>query len=159
MKNIILILITVLSLSSCKKTNENYKTEPEPTVINDPLSGYNNGGILPTNTLTTNNELNGTNWVLTKVQIGLTVTNKNDTIHFINNNQYTVGSNTLVLTYNLYSSGGNKTLTLYNFMPVNGYNCSGILGLTFATYGQITGVEFKDLFNSTNRFNLWFNKI
>lgn len=159
MKNIILILLTLITLSSCKKNNDNYKTEPEPIIVNDPLSGYGNGGILPTNTLTPNNELNGTNWILTKVQIGLSVTNKSDTIRFINNTQYTVGSNTLILTYSLYKSGGNQTLTLNNFMPVNGYNCSGILGLTFVNYGQIVGVEFKDLFNSNNKFNMWFNKI
>lgn len=161
MKNLTILtfISLILSLTSCKKTNDNYKKEPEPTVTNDPLSGYGNGGVLPTSTITTNNELNGTNWVLTKVQIGLSSTNKNDTIHFISNNQYKVNSNSLILTYSLYQSSANKTLTLYNFMPVNGYNLSGIVGVTFVTYGQITGVEFKDLFNSTNKCNLWFNKI
>lgn len=160
MKKILFILtILTLSLFSCKKTNDNYKSEPNPTPTNNSLNGYNNGGTLPTNTLTTNNELNGTNWVLTKIQIGLSITYVNDTIHFINNNQYKVNNNSLVLTYSLYQSSANKTLTLYNFMPVNGYNCSGILGITFATYGQIIGVEFKDLFDSNNKFNLWFTKI
>lgn len=161
MKNltILTLLILVFNFTSCKKANDNYKTEPEPTVTNDPLSGYNNGGVLPTTTTTVNNELNGTNWVLTKVQIGLASTNKSDTIKFISNNQYKVNSNSLVLTYSLYQSSANKTLTLYNFMPVNGYNCSGIVGVTFATYGQIVGVEFKDLFDSSNKFNMWFTKI
>lgn len=161
MKNL-LILITVIlafNFTSCKKATSPYSTKPDSVDTTQWQSQYNNGGTIPTVTTVTNGDLFGTNWILTKVQIGLASTIKNDTIHFIDNTHYKVNNNPLLLTYSLYQSGANKTLTLNNFMPVNGYNCSGMVGVTFVTYGQIIGVEFKDLYNSNNKFNLWFTKI
>ncbi len=160
MKNLLLILsLIIITFSNCKKAKSPYGVEPEPTDTTNILNSYNNGGTLPTSTVTVNNELNGTNWLITKIQIGLASTNMNDTIKFIDNSHYKVNSNTLILTYNLYQASANKTLTFNNFMPCNGWNSSGIVGVYFASYGKLIGVEFKDLYNSNNKFNLWMEKI
>ena len=49
-------------------------------------------------------------------------TAKNDTIHFVSNTKYTVGSDTTKMGYSLYSSTGsfNSTIDIYQFNPING---------------------------------------
>lgn len=162
MRNILLILsIIFYSLFlSCSKDKDIEKWVPI-TELRDTTkwdSGYSNGGTLPTLS-GNNNNLVGTTWVLTRIQIGLSITNKKDTIRFIDNTHYKINSFVNVLTYAYYNSSNNMTLTFNNFMPVNGYNATGILGPTFVDYGQIVGVEFTNLYDTNTKFKMWLTKI
>lgn len=167
MKNLILILALTISLIACKKepiTPGNYTMTVPPQDTTHWQSQYSNGGTLPNwGGNSTNNQLFGTNWVLTDVYNNYAHITKNDTIHFISNNKYTVGSNSTQYTYNLYSTTGNWSITLNTFMPINGLtlSCSNFNANVFATcpVGGTIQLNLKDNFSSTN--NLYvstFNK-
>lgn len=117
------VLLGIL-LTSCKKepiTPGNY--QPNVTVVDTTnwQSQYGNGGTLPNwGTPNNNNPLYGTNWVLIDVYYNYAHVNKSDTIHFISNTRYRVGSDTTKYSYSLYSTMGNGTLDLHQFNPING---------------------------------------
>lgn len=125
MKKIIILIGIVLMISSCKKepiTPGNYQTTQAPVDTSHWQNQYTNGGSTPnwSNGSTTQNPLFGTNWVLTDVYFNYAHQPKNDTIHFITNTKYTVGSDTTKFGYSLYSTFGNGTIDLYQFNPING---------------------------------------
>jgi hypothetical protein len=159
MKNLVLILILAIGLVSCKKediTPGNYHQTSQTQDTSNWQSNYGNGGTLPTwgNGNTTNNQLFGTNWVLTDVYNNYAHTAKSDTVHFISNTKYTVGSNPTQYTYNLYSTTGNWSMTLNTFMPINGLtlSCSNFNANVFATcpIGGTIQLNLKDNFSNTN---------
>ena len=102
-----------------------------------------------------------TNWVLTKIVAAFGTTTMNDTIHFISNNKYYVGSDTTNSgLYTLYTSQNNVTLTFKPFIPMNYIQCStNQLGVGFSKGTNITGVEFVNLYNVTSTFKAWFVKV
>src|ERR1700747_2557801 len=124
LNKLILAFLLVVLLTSCTKqpiTPGNY-TMVQPSQTTTTYT-YTNGGTVLTGTNTANNnQLVGTNWVLTDVVFNYSHTIKNDTIHFVSNTKYTVGSDTTKCNYSLYSSTGsfNSTLDIYQFNPING---------------------------------------
>lgn len=159
MKNLVLILILSVSLIACKKENltpGNYHQTTQTQDTSSWQSNYGNGGTLPNwgNGNNTNNQLFGTNWVLTDVYNNYAHTNKSDTVHFISNTKYTIGSDTTKYTYNLYSTTGNWSMTLNTFMPINGLtlSCSNFNANVFATcpIGGTIQLNLKDNFSNTN---------
>ena len=101
--------LLLLLLTSCSKTY----VEPD-SILNQPQT-----------------DLSGTNWVMTRSPfIGVFVY---DTIHFVTITQYTLSSDTIPRTYNVFTSYTNETLTFNSFQFWNSYNCSAILGLGFAS--------------------------
>ena|ERR1035437_7714283 len=162
-----LIIVIIGLFSSCKKdpiTPGNYQAGTLPVDTSHWQNGYGNGGVLPNwpNGGSNNNELVGTNWVLTKVMPnGFGATAKSDTIHFVTNTKYYVGSDTTnSALYTLYTSQNNVTLTFKPFLPMNYMQCStNQLGVGFASGAYITGVDFVNLYNTVSSFKAWFKKI
>lgn len=158
-------LFLFLSLfASCKKepiTPGNYqagKVPPEDTTTWQ--WQYGNGGTLPNWNGNQLYDLVGTKWVLTKVVTGFATTYPNDTIKFINNNNYVLNSNA-ARPYQISAgvASTNKTLTLYYFYPFGGSHYSGEVGQFFVTDGVINNCEFMNIQNSTSTVRAWFVKL
>ena len=169
MKNIIAILALTISLIACKKEPlvlGNYQVTTPPVDTTHWQSQYGNGGTLPNwgNGSSTNNQMFGTNWVLTDVYNNYAHTAKHDTVHFISNTKYTVGSDTTKYTYYLYSTTGNWSLTFNTFMPINGLtlSCSNFNANVFTTcpVGGTIQLNLIDNYSgSNNKYTSTFKKI
>jgi hypothetical protein len=168
MKNILFLLIFGLLLTSCKKdtiTPGNYQAGTPPTnQPNNWQSNYGNGGVLPSwGNGSANNQLVGVNLLLTKVVVNFASTVKHDTIHFVSNTKYCVGSDTTKYNYLLYSTMGNSTLEFYQFNPINGLYlvCNNFNANVFTTMqvGGTVDLVFKDHFNQSVLYTTTFKKI
>lgn len=110
--------------TSCKKepiVPGNYQPNQTQVDTTNWQSQYGNGGTLPNwGTPNNTNPTNGTNWVLIDVYYNYAHVTKSDTVHFVSNTQYTLGSDTTKYTYSLYSTMGNGTITFNSFIPING---------------------------------------
>jgi hypothetical protein len=173
MKNITSFLIGIIFFvgslfTSCKKggiTPGNY--QPNQTVVDTTnwQDQYGNGGTLPTwGTPNNTNPLYGTNWVLINVNHNYNHVAKNDTIHFISNTRYTIGSDTTKFSYNLYSTMGNGTIDLHQFNPINGLYLSANnfnpSAFTSTPIGGTIFLNLKDNFTNTNNIYIsTFKKI
>ncbi len=100
-----------------------------------------------------------TKWVVTKFYDGFSNNYPNDTLHFINGNQYTINSGT-PYNYTLYSIFGNNMseITLYGFYTIGG-DFSGMVPNNFVTNGQINSALFTDIFNTNNDKLVWMDRI
>jgi hypothetical protein len=154
--------------TSCKKepiTPGNY--QPNQTVVDTTnwQDQYGNGGTLPNwGTPNNTNPLYGTNWVLIDVYNNYAHVTKSDTIHFISNTRYTVGSDTTKFSYALYSTMGNGTIDFHNFNPINGLylSANNFNPSTFTTtpIGGTILLNLKDNLTSTNNlYTSTFKKI
>lgn len=159
------VITTTLILSiitGCKKDNPAPYVPPTSVVTTNWENQYTNGGTLPNWTNETQiNELVGTTWVLTKIMNGFGSNIMQDTLHFVTNTKYYIGSDTTKSAYyTLYSSQNNMTLTFKPLIPVNNIHCStDQLGVGFASGSQIIGVEFVNLYDTSTKFKAWFTKI
>lgn len=168
-KNLALILVLTVTFAACKKTSitpGNYKTTQSPQDTSNWQNQYGNGGTVPTwgNGNTSPNQINGTNWVLIDVYNNYAHVNKSDTVHFISNTKYTVGSDTTKYTYYLYNTTGNSSITLNTFMPINGLtlSCTNFNANVFAScpVGGTIILTLKDNFATTNNiYTSTFKKI
>lgn len=161
MKNLLIILLMTLAITSCKKEEfGQYHTVAENT-SNQPsdTSSYTYGGVLPNNGNATN-DLVGTKWVLTKYISGFASDYPNDTLEFVSVNQYTLNGGA-VRTYQLSSipASNNFDLSLYFFFPFGGSHYSGEVGGTFVSDGQINNGHFINTQNPTSTIKAWFVKI
>jgi len=160
--NVIFFIIVILLLFSCEKEpiTQTPTVEVETTNWQDQ---YSSGGTVPdwTNSTNNNNELVGTNWVLTKILTGFGSTTMSDTLHFITNTQYYINSDsTNIALYSLYTSQNNVTLTFKPFIPMNYIQCStNQLGVGFSNGQAIIVVDFVNLYNTVSTFRAWFTKI
>jgi hypothetical protein len=167
MKNILILIVLITSLISCTKqpiTPGNYHAgQPAPVDTTQWQNGYANGGTVPTSTVTTANNINGTNWVLTDVYSNYAHVAKSDTIHFISNTRYKVNSDTTKYVYNLYETMGNSTIELNTFNPINGLNltANNFNSNAFATtpVGGTIQLLLKDIFNTSTTYTSTFKKI
>ena len=145
---ICLIMMAVISLTSCKKDEyEPWVNVPDQIDTTMWQDGFSDGGTLP-NVTGTDNKLNGTKWVVTYVVVGFNSgQSKNDTLHFISNNTYTINSDVTPRGYTLsiLPSSVGYSLTLNYFDPFGGLHYSGTVGYYFDTYGEIgLSTIFKD---------------
>lgn len=156
MKNLLVLLSFILFATSCKKeaiTPGNYQANQTIADTTTWQGQYGNGGTLPNwGTPNNTNPLSGTNWILTDVNYNYAHVNKNDTIHFVSNTRYTVGSDTTKFSYVLYSTMGNGTLDLHQFNPINGLylSANNFNPSTFTTtpIGGTISLNLKDNFSS-----------
>ncbi len=161
MKNLFIVLLAIVALSSCKKEEfGQYHSEPENT-YNEPHDSttYVYGGTLP-NTGTATNDLVGTKWVLTKYVSAFATEYPYDTLDFVSANTYTLNGGA-VRTYQLSSipASTNYSLGLYFFFPFGGSHYSGDVGGMFVQDGEINNTEFTDNQNSSSTIRAWFVKI
>ena len=156
--------LAIFLLGSCKKdtiTPGNYQAGTTP--VKDTTTWqwqYSNGGTLPNWSNNQANELAGTKWVLTKIVTGFATSFPNDTIEFINSNNYVMNGNAArpyQLTAGVAST--NKTLTLYYFYPFGGSHYSGEVGQFFVSDGLIDNCEFTNIQNTTSKCRAWLVKI
>jgi hypothetical protein len=140
MKNILLIIVLIISLISCEK---------------DPLSSYTDGGVLP-NATDNHITLKGTTWVLTHFTKGFVSASPNDTIVFNSYNTYTLNGreNPEAYKYMIVKTGeiGNPAnLQLYGFSPFGNNGCWGTtLPNTFVDDGEIILSEFKSAYGNNS---------
>lgn len=165
MKNLILILSTLIFFTSCKKefiTPGSYEVGKEPQKDTSTwVWQFPDSGVLPNNN--TNNDINpivGTTWVLTKYVTQFATVQSNDTIRFVDNRYYTI-NNGAVIPYSLSSgvSTTSKTLTLYYFYPFGSGHFSGQVSQNFITDGVISNSEFKNIETTNTLIKAWFKKI
>jgi len=161
MKNLFIVLLTMLALSSCTKEEfGQYQQVPENTYNSpDDTTFYTYGGTLP-NSGNATNALVGTKWVLTKYVSAFATEQPNDTIEFVSINHYTINGGA-VRTYQLSSLplSTNYELSLYFFFPFGGSHYSGEVGNTFINDGQINNVDFINIQNSTLSIKASFIKL
>ena len=161
MKNLFIVLLAVLVLTSCQKEDfGQYQTVPENTYnAPDDTTFYVYGGTLP-NSGNATNDLVGTTWVLTKYVSAFATESPNDTINFVSINEYTINGGA-VGTYQLSSLplSTNFDLSLYYFFPFGGSHYSGEVGNTFVQDGQITNAEFMNIQNTSSTIRAFFVKI
>ena len=155
--------LAIFLLSSCKKdtiTPGNYKAGTTTKDTTTWQWQYSNGGTLPNWSNNQVNELVGTKWLLTKIVTGFATSYPNDTIKFINSNNYVINSNAArpyQLTAGVAST--NKTLTLYYFYPFGGSHYSGEVGQFFISDGLIDNCEFTNIQNTTSKCRAWLVKL
>jgi hypothetical protein len=159
---IITTVLIMFTVTGCKKNNPAPYVPPTSVDTTNWQNQYTNGGTLPNWTSgTQTNDLVGTTWLLTKIMNGFGTTIMYDTLHFVTNIKYYIGSDTTnSASYTLYSAQNNMTLTFKPLMPVNYMHCStDQLGLGFASGSQIIGVEFVNLYDTSTKFKAWFTKL
>jgi len=160
----IISIILIMLLYSCEKepiVPGSYVAKPEKQDSIIPIE-YIDGGTLPNfgNNLTPN-EISGSRWVLTFLQIGFsTPPLPIDTVYFVDNTHYTInsGSNR---TYQFYSgvSTSSKTLTLNYHYPFGSGNYTGQIAPTFMTDSLILNTEFTNTNTSTITVKASFKRI
>lgn len=173
-KNIILLIGIIFGFlfaslfTSCKKepiTPGNYKTVVPQQDTSNWQNQYGNGGSTPTwGTPSNNNPLYGTNWVLIDVYNNYAHVTKNDTVHFLTNTKYTIGSDTTKFSYVLYTTMGNATIDLHQFNPINGLylSANNFNANAFASVpvGGTILLNLKDNLSTTNNlYTSTFKKI
>jgi hypothetical protein len=156
------ITLTVMLIVSCKKIEYgNYQVVEEDTPVNTPWQdNYGDGGTISGNGTSTNNQLNGTKWVLVKVVSAFSTNYPNDTITFVSNNRYVLNQNAQ-RPYTLTSITGsnNRSLTLNWFVPFGGSNYSGQISQYASEDGLMSNIEFNDLQNNTSTIRAWFVRV
>ena len=166
MKKIITLVSIICLVYSCKKeaiTPGNYKVVPTQQDTSHWQSQYSSGGVLPNwgGGSNVNNEVYGTKWVLTYLQVGFSSPPLPiDTILFVNNTHYTINSGA-VKPYTLTSGVGvsSKSLTLYYHYPFGSGHYSGQVSSSFVSDGVILNCEFVNINTSTTKVRASFNKI
>jgi hypothetical protein len=157
------VLITwalCLLLSSCvKNENPKYVILPDKVDTTKWEDEYVNAGTIPT-IGNTNNGLYGTDWKIVKYVTAFATEYPNDTIHFINNTQYRLNSQTVSYKYVLTTVTGstNYSLTLYYFSPFGGSHYGAQIGHNYATDGVMNNIIFNDLYNSVT-LKVWLVKL
>jgi hypothetical protein len=166
MKKLSFIFLLSFILVACSKekiTPGSYtQGQPQPEDTTSWQSLYEDAGVLPSwGNVNQTNELVGTTWVLTHLQIGLTTQPLPiDTVRFINNIHYTINSGA-VRTYQL-SVGvatSSKSLTLNYHFPFGSGNYKGEVASTFVSDGVIYNCEFYNTNTSTMMVRASFVKI
>lgn len=164
-----LFLIFLIVFIGCEKepiTPGNYHTVQSNRDTINWQNQYGNNGTVPTwdNNNTTGNQINGTNWVLIDVYNNYAHISKSDTIHFISNENYTIGLDTTKYIYHLYNTTGNSSITFNNFIPINGLtlSCTNFNANAFKScpIGGTIFLALKDNFTITNNlYTSTFKKI
>ena len=128
---------------------------------NDVYDGYVYGGILNSvvDEPTVTESLNGTQWVITRYDEGMTPYYPNDTIDFISNVSYTINGGNWY-NYSLSNIVGNNllTLTLYECSTLGG-NYSGEITEAGITSGTINNQTFNGIFDTQGNVKVWMEKI
>ena len=121
------------------------------------ISGYTYQGIFGNSS--SQSDLVGTKWVVTKFYDGFSNNFPNDTLYFTSGTQYTIDGGT-PKNYTLTSGFGNNmsSLTLYGFYTIGG-DYSGMVPNSFVSDGQINSVSFTDIFNTNNNKLVWMTRI
>jgi len=125
----------------------------------DTQYGYVYGGVWspPINTTTS---LNGTQWVVSRYNNGLSGNvYPNDTLDFTSNTQYTINGGS-VRNYSLSNVIGNnnKSLSLYSFTTLGGDYSGEVIG-TFVDDFIINNTQMTDMFNVNNTVTVWMDRI
>jgi len=151
---------------SCKKESEmtnysNVKTVAEKKDSINPEAEYSYGGIIPISTSSNNNKLYKTKWILRKYVSGFSTEYPNDTIEFINNNEYKINNSGLIRTYVLSkaTSTTNYDLQLNYFSSIGGSHYYGQVGYYFVEDGEINGITFVDVYKESIKIKIWMVKI
>jgi len=121
--------------------------------------GYVYNGVWQ-NTTPTTNTLNGTQWVVTRYNNGLSGNvYPNDTLDFISNTQYTINGGS-IRNYNLANVIGNnnKSLSLYSFTTLGGDYSGQVIG-TFIDDWTVNNTQMTDMFNVNNTVTIWMDRI
>ena len=123
--------------------------------------GYTYGGILNSivDEPTSSESLNGTQWVVTRYDEGMTPYYPNDTLNFISNVSYTI-NNGEWHNYSVSNIVGNNllTLTLYECVTLGG-NYSGEITPAAVTSGEINNQIFNGIFDTEGHIRVWLDKI
>ena len=160
---ICLVSMLIILLTSCEKEEYEPWTYVPENQDNDTTTwrdNYTDGGTIPYDTSTAPT-LVGTKWVLTKMVTSFATEYPNDTLEFINSNEYTINSGPIPRTYQLNSipSSTNYDLSLYYFTPFGGSHYSANVGYYFIQDGVIDNAEFKNINNTTSKIRAWFKKL
>jgi hypothetical protein len=162
--NKLIKLSLLLLLVSCKKLETGNKfvlDVPKKDTVTDWRYAYVDNGKLTNTPTEVRNILYGTTWVLTKYVKDFATEYPNDTIHFINNNQYLINSETYIRKYSINGVNGtsNNNLNLYFFSPFGGSHYSGYVGYTILVDNEMNAIEFSDSENKNTNIKAWFIKI
>ena len=127
----------------------------------DSYDGYTYGGVVNSvyDSPSTAQSLNGTQWVITRYDEGMTPYSPTDTIDFISNVSYTINGGTWS-NYTLSNIAGTNmnSLTLYECTTLGG-NYSGQISQSFIESGEINNVTFTGVFGTPNNVTVWLERI
>jgi len=128
------------------------------TCITPVVNGYTYSGVVNEVTETPTN-LNGSTWVVTRYDEGVTPYYPQDTLIFLNNVTYSINGGT-PHTYSFSNIGGNNMhhLTLYDCTTLGG-NYSGQLSLSFIEAGEINNMTMNGVFGTTGNVQVWLEEI
>ena len=127
------------------------------TVAEEIKFGSTYAGVINSN-MSTQSNLSGTSWVVTKYISQLTTATPNDTINFVSSNQYRINGGSLnnyTLTY--ITGTGMNSLTLYGCSTLGGSYAGQILS-SFNADGFVNDARFYNLFNN-QLTRVWLEKI
>lgn len=103
--------------------------------------------------------LEGTKWVVTRYDQGLTPYYPNDTLHFVSQTKYTINGSTF-RSCSLTNVAGNNmlSLNLYSFTTLGG-DYSGLVQNTFIGDWAINNAAFADIFTTADTVFVWMERI
>lgn len=144
MKNVLYLVLFVLSLMSCTKqdfTNQ-HPLAPQPIVTDSTL-------------VDSTVSLKNTTWVITKVlNTQMNDDTRSDTLKFITNTIYSF--NGVQATYSIYSTPSGYKLNLNN--TEWGHICGSLVEYNL-TSGKIENKQFNDVFTGDFVVKIWMYKI
>jgi|TARA_R110001583_G_scaffold3173_2_gene20724 hypothetical protein len=127
----------------------------------DVYNDYTYGGTLNSiyDSPSVSQSLNGTSWVITRYDEGMTPYYPNDTLEFISNVSYTINGGPWS-NYTISNIAGTNmnSITLYECITLGG-NYSGQVSQSFIEEGSINNVNFTGVFGTPNSVNVWFDRI
>ena len=129
-----------------------------PTCITPVIEGYTYGGII-NDVIETSTHLEGSVWIITRYDEGMTPYYPNDTLTFLSKVVYTINGNG-GYTYSLSNITGNNMhhLTLYDCSTLGG-NYSGQLSLSFIEAGEINNMTMNGVFGTNSTVQVWLEEL
>ena len=128
------------------------------------IEGYTYDGIWEYNyAITSNNgevNLTGSEWLLTRYNVGVEAYYPYDTLHFTSKNTYTLNNDVTERRYVLYgmSNVNKSSLTLYDLTTLGGDYSGEVLTQGLAD-GEINNTDFTDIWDGENQYSVWIKRI
>ncbi len=128
------------------------------------IEGYTYDGIWQYNyAITSNNgevNLTGSEWLLTRYNVGVEAYYPYDTLHFTSKNTYTLNNDVTERRYVLYgmSNVNKSSLTLYDLTTLGGDYSGEVLTQGLAD-GEINNTDFTDIWDGENQYSVWIKRI
>jgi hypothetical protein len=128
------------------------------------IEGYTFNGLWEYNyNITSNNgeiNLSGSEWLLTRYNVGVEAYYPYDTLHFTSNSTYRLNNDLTERRYSLYNvtNSNMSSITFYGLTTLGGDYSGQVLTQGLAD-GEINNSDFTDIWDGENQYSVWIKRI